>query len=342
MTISVIIPVYNVEKYIRRCLESVIAQESADFHIECLIVDDNTPDGSISIAEEVVCAYQGKGISFQIIHHSKNMGLSAARNSGIIAATGDYLMFIDSDDYFYEHALSILVSYLNNFPSADVILGDSLSVEDNTRANAPFGSSPIFIEDKRKIFELVLNRQINRNAWNKLIRRSLVSDNDIMFDAGLFYEDITWTYKLYSCTSSILIVPELTYIYENNPTSIIHTSAERSDQMIWSLIFIADSLLKQQPVIHGKKAFYAAHRLFIGHWVLKALDLHDKYGASADTTIYLHSFRRTLMKDAIGHAHLLLALYFLVLFPPIHLFMRSELFCRCYYMLNRIIGKLTL
>ncbi|MBO7045828.1 MAG: glycosyltransferase family 2 protein [Prevotella sp.] len=339
MTISVIIPVYKVEKYVRRCIESVIAQEYADFRIECLIIDDCSPDSSMSIVQDVINSYKGTCISFQVIHHEKNMGLSAARNSGIAAATGDYLFFIDSDDCIPEHAFSNLVSYINDYPLVDVILGNSLCLEQNSYTNAPFGEAPVLIEDKRKIFELVLNRLINRSAWSKLVRRSFVTDNDILFDVGLLYEDVTWTYKLYSCTTSILIIPELTYIYENNPTSIIHTPAERSNQLIWSFAFIADSLLKHPPVIQGKKALFVAHHLFVSHWVLIALDLFDKYGTQPDTTRYLCSVKRTLMKDAICHVRPLMILYFLVLFNPIHKLLRWKVFRNNLYRMNRFVYK---
>lgn len=339
MTISVIIPVYKVEKYVRRCLESVIVQESDDFHIECLIVDDCSPDGSMSIVQDVIDHYQGVGITFHVIRHEKNMGLSAARNSGIASATGDYLIFIDSDDSFFEHALSTLVFYLNDYPSADVIMGDSLCIEENSRANAPFGGTPVLIDDKRKMFELVFHRQINRNAWNKLVRRSFVIDNDIMFDVGLLYEDVTWTYKLYSCASSILIIPELTYEYENNPTSILHTPEERSNQMIWSLSYISDSILKHPPMIGGKKVLFVAHRLFAHHWTLKALDLYEKYGANKETIRYLNSVRQKLLKDAICHIRPLMILYFLCMFAPFNLLMKCRIFRSLLFRMNRIVYK---
>ena len=339
MTISVIIPVYKVEKYIRRCVESIIDQESEDFNIECLIVDDCTPDNSMSIVKDIIYSYKGTCISFHVIRHEKNMGLSAARNSGISVATGDFIFFIDSDDYLPNHAFANLVSYINGHSLVDVILGNSLCLEQNSYTNAPFGNTPVLIEDKRKIFELVLNRQINRNAWSKLIRRSFVTDNNILFDIGLLYEDVTWTYKLYSCTSSILIIPELTYVYENNPTSIIHTPAERSNQLIWSFAFIADSLLKHPPVIQGKKAFFVAHHLFVSHWVLIALDLFDKYGANSDTTHYLCSVKWTLMKDSICHVRPLMALYFMVLFNPVHHLLKWKVFRSNLYRMNRIVYK---
>lgn len=339
MIISVIIPVYKVEKYVRRCIESVIAQECAGFKIECMIVDDCSPDDSMSIVQDVIDDYKGSCISFHIIRHKKNVGLSAARNSGIAAATGDYLLFVDSDDYLPEHAFSFLASYLNDYPSVDVILGNSLCLEQNSYSNVAFGCTPVLIDDKRKIFELVLNRQINRNAWNKLIRRSFVTENDMLFDVGLLYEDVTWTYKLYSCTSSILIIPELTYVYENNPASIIHTPEVRSNQLIWSLSYISDSILKHPPMIKGKKVLFVTHCLFVYHWILIALDVYEKYGATKEIVRYFDSVRRTLLKNAICHMRPLLILYFLCMFAPFNLLMKFRKFRSFYFRMNSIVKK---
>lgn len=91
MTISVIIPVFKVEQYIRRCLESVIDQENDRYKIECLIVDDCSLDSSMIIVDDIIKNYHGTTIDFKIISHDRNKGLSEARNSGIKASTGDYL-----------------------------------------------------------------------------------------------------------------------------------------------------------------------------------------------------------------------------------------------------------
>ncbi len=339
MTISIIIPVYNVEKYVRRCLESVIIQESNDYHIECIIVDDCSPDNSMSIIKDVISHYKGTCITFHIIHHEKNMGISSARNSGIAIATGEYIFFIDSDDSILENAISTFISYLKHHPSVDIILGDSLYREHNSKTNAPFGYSPVLIEDKRKIIELVLNRVINRNVWNKLIRRSLITDYAILFDIATLYEDVTWTYKLYSSASSILIIPELTYIYENNPTSLIHTTDQRSNQLIWSLAFVADSCLQQPPIIHGKKEFFAAHLLFVSHWVLLAIDSYLKYGANKDTREKLRSIRLKLLKSAIYHVRPLMVLYFSCLFAPFYHLLKWRTFRSNLYRFSRIVLK---
>ena len=97
ISISIIIPIYNVELYVKRCLESVMAQECSNVEIECILVDDNSLDNSMLIAERLIDKYVGK-IKFVIIRHERNLGLSVARNTGMKYATGEFLMFVDSDD----------------------------------------------------------------------------------------------------------------------------------------------------------------------------------------------------------------------------------------------------
>ena len=95
MKVSIIIPVYNVSLYIERCIKSVMSQTYQD--IECILVNDATPDDSIAIAERLIADYNGT-IQFRILNHEHNKGQSTARNTGIDASTGDYLYFLDSDD----------------------------------------------------------------------------------------------------------------------------------------------------------------------------------------------------------------------------------------------------
>lgn len=344
MTISVIIPIYKVQEYVRRCLESVIAQECDRFSIECLIINDCTPDDSMTIVHDVISSYQGNSIEFKVIHHQKNMGLSVARNTGIKAATGDFIYFIDSDDHIMENTFKSFVSKFVSYPFVDVIVGNSLWVEENYLSNSfvnPKVHASNYIDDKRKIIEMVLRRQIDRHAWNKLVRRSLFVDNDLFFDAGLLYEDVTWTYKLYSCASSVLIVPGLTYMYEYNPSSIVHTPAERSNRMVWSFTFISDKILKDPPVIDGKKVFFTAHHLFVHYWLLHAIDLYERFGAEQDTVQKLKSVKRTLLKDAVCHVRPFMVLLFLIMYPPFSLLIKSRFFRSNLDRISRIVYKLS-
>ena len=329
MTISVIIPVYKVEKYIRRCLESIIVQECVNFNIECLIIDDCTPDNSMAIAQDVINSYDGTSIRFIIIHHEKNLGLSAARNTGIRASTGDFLFFIDSDDDILENTFKTFMRYFRDYPSADVIMGNSLWTEQKELYHIHVTNnykSPLLIENKQTILLYALRRKIERTAWNKLIRRKLVIDFDLFFDNGLIYEDITWSYRLFSCVSSILLVPELTYMYEYNPSSIVHTPSERLYQKVRSFALISDYLLNNPPIIDGKKKFFTAHRLFVHYWLLKAIDIKEQFGADIQTCNKLNSLKWRLLWDSVCHVRPFMMLFFLSMFKPFSLMIKMRIF----------------
>ena len=108
MKISIVIPVYNVSNYIERCLRSVINQ-IYNGEIECIIVDDASPDNSINICESIIKQYNGN-IHFHIIHHKTNMGLSSARNTGTKNATGQFIFYLDSDDFISPNCIENNIS----------------------------------------------------------------------------------------------------------------------------------------------------------------------------------------------------------------------------------------
>ena len=120
--VSIIVPVYKVEKYIRRCLESIIAQETEDICMECILVDDCSPDESVAIARQMIAEYKG-GMTFVILHHEQNRGLSAARNTGIDMAKGDFLFFVDSDDYLMPGAVAKLFNAVSPYPDCHLAMG---------------------------------------------------------------------------------------------------------------------------------------------------------------------------------------------------------------------------
>ncbi len=113
MKISIIVPVYNVERYIEECLKSVMEQNFGGA-LECIVVDDCGSDSSMAVVERLTGAYTGP-IEFRIISHDRNRGLSAARNSGIRAASGDYVSFLDSDDRLLPGAIAAMAVVAENF-----------------------------------------------------------------------------------------------------------------------------------------------------------------------------------------------------------------------------------
>ncbi len=119
--ISIVIPVYNVEPYIADCLKSVMRQ-TYQGPMECIVVNDACTDKSMTIAKELIAGYEGP-IVFKVLRHEKNRGLSAARNMGTVAATGDYLFYVDSDDYLSDDCLEVLARPLHEKPY-DMVVGN--------------------------------------------------------------------------------------------------------------------------------------------------------------------------------------------------------------------------
>ena len=121
-SVSVIIPVYGVENYIEQCLQSIIHQTMDHRLIECIIINDCTQDRSMEVAQEVIANYTGE-MSFRIINHQVNRGLSVSRNTGIKEAKNDYLMFIDSDDYLLDDGLTRLMMMAEQQEN-DIVMGN--------------------------------------------------------------------------------------------------------------------------------------------------------------------------------------------------------------------------
>ena len=122
MKISIVIPIYNVEKYILNCLLSIVNQKKTIHTIECILVDDCGNDNSIKIASDFIKQH-GKDIEFKLIKHKYNRGLSAARNTGISACSGDYVLFLDSDDTLPEDSIYNLSNPLDSYPY-DFVIGE--------------------------------------------------------------------------------------------------------------------------------------------------------------------------------------------------------------------------
>ena len=206
LKISVIIPVYNVEEYLQECINSIINQTYKN--LEIIIVNDGSTDNSLNICNE----YQKIDERIKVFTQ-KNGGLSAARNTGIINATGDYILFVDSDDWLELSAVEIMTNLLKEKMADIVITGfNNYSKKKKT---------PKFYEEseKYKVFASVLyNRGINHSACAKLYKKKLW--DVFKFPEGKYYEDYYVIYDVIDRAESVWVYPIGTYNYRYRETSI--------------------------------------------------------------------------------------------------------------------------
>ena len=204
--VSIIIPIYNVSRFIERCTESLMQQTLHE--VEYIFVNDATPDSSIQILEEVVAHYPERKEQVRIIHHDTNKGLPAARNTGLSLATGEYIFHCDSDDYVEPTMLEDLYN-ATKANGADYVWCDWFLSYDNNERYMPQPS----YNSPDDALRGMLDGAMKYNVWNKLVRRSLYVDNKILFPAGHgMGEDMTMM-MLFAKAHRVAYVPCAYYHY---------------------------------------------------------------------------------------------------------------------------------
>ncbi len=204
--ISIIIPVYNVEKYIRKCLDSVICQTYKN--LEIIVVDDGSPDNCGKICDE----YAEKDQRIKVIH-KENGGLSSARNVGIDAACGRYLCFLDSDDYIIETYVEKLYNAMTE-TDADIVQCEFIETAGDDAVSIPEDKKISIIDGKAMIGKLYDYYGISAPTvvvWTKLYKKELFEG--LRFPVGRIHEDEATTYKLFYKADKIALTSEKLYCY---------------------------------------------------------------------------------------------------------------------------------
>lgn len=221
MKVSIIIPIFKVEKYIKRCLESVVSQDYSD--IECILVNDCSPDDSFSIAKDFVDNYTGY-ISFSLVSHNINKGLSEARNTGINQSKGDYIYFLDSDDAIPNDAISTLVQTATNHGYPEIVYGRTIGVRlDGSHSEVDSPNLKSFIGNDNILLGN-LNNEWTRIACNKLIRKDIFFAHNTYFEPGLLNEDELWSFEVSTYIKSLIFCDKITYLYYVGDTNSITRS----------------------------------------------------------------------------------------------------------------------
>lgn len=219
--VTLIVPIYKVEAFIERCTTTLMEQTLRE--VEYIFVDDATPDHSIQILEEVVARYPERKEQVRIVHHEENKGLPAARNTGLTLATGEYIFHCDSDD-FVEPTMLEELSNAAKEKNADIVWCDwYLTFEQNER----YMRQPSYATAMEAL-QGVLHGNMKYNVWNKLVRRSLYTDNQILFPAGYgMGEDMTMI-RLMACARQVAYVPKAFYHYiKTNSAAFTNSYSER-------------------------------------------------------------------------------------------------------------------
>lgn len=208
MKISVIIPVYDVGPYVERCLASVAAQTHLD--VQCLLVDDGSTDDSVASAERFLAAYGG-AVEFRILRHEINRGQSAARNTGIRAATGDYLYFLDSDDEIFPDTLARFVACAGA-GDLDFAVGE-FEIEGGAFPRWAVRMDAGVHRGRDAILGAYLRSDWQTLVGNRFVRRRFLVDHDLYFAEGRVHEDDLWTLMLACRAETMGVVKGPTYLY---------------------------------------------------------------------------------------------------------------------------------
>lgn len=219
MRFSIIIPIYNAEKYLVECVDSVLCQTYTNF--ELILVDDGSLDSCPFICDK----YASDDSRVKVVHQ-KNAGQAAARNAGVAISQGDYLMFLDSDDYYATKDVLKQVNEKVESSSADVVL---FGYKKLYESDGSFGSAvtnfPEFTDKSSPsdvVISLLQNDIYDGSAWTKAIKRTLIVDNAIRFRPGMISEDSDWYLNVMSHACSYDCIKEVFVIYRQHADSVSH------------------------------------------------------------------------------------------------------------------------
>lgn len=219
MKVTIIIPVYLVELYIKDCLKSVYNQKYNN--IEVILVNDCTPDRSMELAKEFVDESSlPAGMEIKFLEHERNRGVSAARNTGTSAATGDYIYYLDSDDEIDPDCISLLVQPLKKM-RYNLILGDYSVVGERGKSQLNLSEGEVI--GNNKIFHEYCFQNIYSYPWNKLCNREFLIKNSLYFREGLSHEDDLWSFQMSMVAESMYVIKQNTYLYKIREDSFTTT-----------------------------------------------------------------------------------------------------------------------
>ena len=286
--ISIVVPVYNVEKYIHECLESILYQSYKN--IEVIIVNDGTLDNSIAKIEDLLKDKRTRLIS------QVNQGLSAARNTGIKAALGEYISFIDSDDKVKSSFIETLYDKANE-TNADIVRGSFRNFDGNIPEGwiTDFNISPSRGTEALRYF---LNNNVSFVVWSSLYRTTFLRENRLEFTEGILLEDGDFTTRSYINASVVATSDAPNYYYRVRPGSILTSNnAQRMSQseskVIQNFINWYESITNHEIKLLIEQSIYA----FMRDWTRVLVKNKVKFSAHNSCYVAAKKITKDVLKN---------------------------------------------
>lgn len=208
--VTIVIPCYNVEKYVEECINSVIVQDYENW--ECLLINDGSKDNTL----DIIKSFESREIRIRVFTQ-ENLGLSAARNKGIDHAKGEFLFFLDSDDFLNNDAISTLVS---SFENNDIITGITTSfafsndnVVEGSQLLHPKEGTVTFPNNHFEVLIRTMETGLTPVAQNRLYRKDFIDKSDLRFKSGIVHEDELWFFETMLLAKNVKFINQKTYFY---------------------------------------------------------------------------------------------------------------------------------
>lgn len=287
--ISIIVPTYNVEKYIRTCIESILAQTYRN--VEVIIVNDGSTDQSLAVISDLICSHHNVKVINQ-----KNQGLSVARNTGIDVATGKYITFVDADDKIMPGFVSSLYQIADK-TGADIVRGSFRDFNGNIPKywvpdfNVPTNCGTIVLDQ-------FLSSNISFVVWSSIYRLDFINSNHIRFTPGIIFEDVDFTTRAYMLAKLVATSPEPNYAYRiHRQGSILTTdNAQKMSLSEEKIISQFISMLKHEESDVLCSLILKSIYTFMRYWTRIIVKNHlslDRTNSCFDTAL-------TLIKEIIN------------------------------------------
>lgn len=304
--VSILIPVYNTEDYFPKCLDSIVNQTYSNLQV--VIIDDGSKDTSLCIAQKYAKQYP-----YIEVYHQENQGVASTRNNLLDKAKGDYVLFVDSDDWCELDMVDFLINkaIANN---ADIVTCSMVKNDETFVSN-------IFLEEiwdrEKAVLEFLRHKIFNGSLWNKLIKTSLL--HNLKFHCGIFYgEDALFLWKVLQSVDSIVVTNKILYHYRMNNNSLSHLSwtpdKKGTGSIVWKTITDETKILWPQYYTISK-ARYAIEDMWGLYYASLAKYPHDK-----NIEIRQRNIRRNLKlirKSDLVSNNKIIASYILAYFYPL-------------------------